>query len=68
MTYFHPSDFDPGQPVMDYLPPIRKWKNGVNLKGSFSKFQKYLSDFKFINVYEAEKIINWGKAKCIELK
>jgi polysaccharide deacetylase family protein (PEP-CTERM system associated) len=67
MTYFHPSDFDPDQPDMPHLTYLRRWKNRVGLKNSYSKFNKYLSDFNFINVEEADKLINWSNANCIKL-
>jgi polysaccharide deacetylase family protein (PEP-CTERM system associated) len=68
MTYFHPSDFDPGQPKMKHLSLVRRWKNEAGLNGSYSKFQKYLSDFDFINIAEADKLIDWNSAKTITLK
>ena len=59
MAYLHPSDFDPDQPKMDYLPLWNRWKNGVGLNNAYAKFCKYLKDFDFISVEEAEKIIDW---------
>jgi len=67
MTYFHPSDFDPDQPQMDHLPPLRKWKNEVGLRYSFQKFQKYLKDIEFMNISQADQMIDWDSAKCIFL-
>ena len=67
MTYFHPSDFDPGQPDMKHLPLLRRWKNRVGLKSAFGKFQRYLDDFEFVNVAEADEQIDWSAAKHIEL-
>lgn len=68
LTYFHPSDFDPGQPSMTQLSHLRRWKNEVGLKGTYNKFQKYLSDFDFINIAEADKLIDWSQARVISLK
>ncbi|MCH4155056.1 MAG: polysaccharide deacetylase family protein [Muribaculaceae bacterium] len=67
MGYFHPSDFDPNQPKMKYLPIYQQWKNSVGLKSSFNKFKKYLSDFEFINIEQADIKIDWNKAKTIIL-
>ncbi len=39
MTYFHPRDFDPEQPVLENLSRIRKLKSYVGLKNSKEKFQ-----------------------------
>ena len=67
MTYFHPSDFDPGQPDMKHLPILRRWKNRVGLKGAFSKYEKYLSDFDFVNLEQADKMIDWDSLDDIKL-
>jgi len=63
MSYFHPSDFDPHQPSMKHLSPIRRWKNEVKLDGAFAKFQKYLHDLDFVSVAEADKLIDWTTVK-----
>lgn len=67
MTYFHPRDFDPDQPVIKSLPWIRKFKSYYGLKGAFSKFQQLLNDFKFVNVKEADKMIDWKTTKSINI-
>ena len=67
MTYFHPRDFDPNQPMVKSLPMIRKFKSYVGLKHSFRKFQHLLDDFEFINVKEAGSLIDWEKARIINL-
>lgn len=66
MTYFHTRDFDPDQPMIEYLPIMRKFKSYVGLKTSFKKFQRYLDDFGFVNVEEADKLIDWVNAKTIQ--
>ena len=67
MTYFHTRDFDPDQPVIKSLPLMRKFKSYVGLSASFGKFQKLLNDFEFLSVREANKSIDWEKARVIEL-
>lgn len=67
MTYFHPRDFDPEQPVINSLPMMRKFKSYYGLKGAFSKFQKLLNDFEFINIEQADKLIDWNKAREIHI-
>ena len=67
MTYFHPRDFDPDQPMIQSLPLLRKFKSYVGLKGSFSKFQRFLDDFKFVNLEEADRMIDWDKVRQIKL-
>lgn len=59
MTYFHPRDFDPNQPVLDNQKGLRKFKSYVGLKSSFAKFDNYLNDFNFINIEEANNVIEW---------
>ena len=67
MTYFHPRDFDKGQPMINSLPLKRKFKSYFGISGAFKKWQKLLNDFDFINVEEAAKQINWDKQRIIEL-
>lgn len=67
MTYFHPRDFDPDQPMIDSLPLMRKFKSYVGLSTSFAKFQKMLNDFEFVSVKEANELIDWKTIRVIEL-
>lgn len=67
MTYFHPRDFDPGQPILKTLPPMRRFKSYVGLKKSFSKFENYLNDFDFINIEQANEKIDWDKARKVKV-
>jgi polysaccharide deacetylase family protein (PEP-CTERM system associated) len=68
MTYFHPRDFDPMQPVIKSLPLMRKFKSYVGLKTSFKKLQRLLSDFNFIDIQEADRQVDWDKMKKISIK
>jgi polysaccharide deacetylase family protein (PEP-CTERM system associated) len=65
MTYFHPRDFDPNQPVISSLSLERKFKSYVGLKGSFTKFKRYIADFNFVNLEQANSQIEWDKSKRI---
>ena len=67
MTYFHPRDFDPGQPVIGNLNFKRKFMSYVGLKKSFSKFERLVNDYKFITVEEAGKQTDWNAAPIINL-
>lgn len=67
MTYFHPSDFDPDQPSMKQLKISRRIKNEIGLKGSFKKFEKLISNKKFINIESAISNIDWDKAEKFKL-
>lgn len=68
MTYFHPRDFDTGQPVIKSLPIIRRFKSYVGIKGAFAKFQHLLNHYDFMNVEEANSIIEWEKTPLIKLE
>jgi hypothetical protein len=65
MTYFHPRDFDPQQPKIPDLPLIRMFKSYVGLGAAFHKFQKLLNDFDFIDIAEADTLIDWEKVRTI---
>lgn len=67
MTYFHPREFDPSTPRVSSLPLMRKFKTYVNVKGNFSKWKKLLDDFAFVNVAEADQLIDWEKQRVVKL-
>ena len=67
MSYFHPSDFDPDQPQMPQLSWMRQFKNRVGLKGSYKKFQRYMGDFDFVNLLEADETIDWNKMNSVSV-
>jgi hypothetical protein len=67
MTYFHARDFDPGQPVIQSLPLIRKFKSYVGLSTSFAKISKLLDNFEFMSIREADKVIDWKNSPSIDL-
>ena len=65
MTYFHARDFDSGQPVIQSLPLMRKFKSYVGLSTSFPKFQKMLDHFEFMSVRQADNLIVWKSQKLL---
>jgi hypothetical protein len=52
---------------MKHLPMLRRWKNRVGLKGAFNKYEKYLSDFEFVDLEQADKMIDWDSLEEIKL-
>lgn len=66
MTYFHPRDFDAGQPVLD-LPLHRRFKSYVGLKGAYKKLDQWLAENKFIDIEAADKLVNWDAAPFVEM-
>ncbi len=67
MTYFHPRDFDPDQPILEGLSKFRRFKSYYGLDKSFEKFQKLLTDFDFVDIASANDTINWNLQKTIYL-
>ena len=67
MTYFHPRDFDPGQPIIKELSLVRKFKSYVGLANCLNKLETWTSHFSFVDLNEADKMINWSKSPIIEL-
>tara|TARA_B100000963_G_scaffold289151_1_gene258552 strand:- start:2745 stop:3599 length:855 start_codon:yes stop_codon:yes gene_type:complete len=67
MTYFHPRDFDTGQPVVPGLSLFRYFKSYIGIKDCKSKLEKWLDDFEFIDLKTANKNIDWKKVSLINL-
>ncbi len=67
MSYFHPRDFDYGQPMLPQLPLIRKFKSYYGLKGAFPKFERWLDDFNTMSLLQADKEIDWSTAKIVSI-
>ncbi|NER13241.1 DUF3473 domain-containing protein [Leptobacterium flavescens] len=67
MTYFHPRDFDPGQPVIKELSAFRKFKSYYGLGGSFSKLEKFIKDYSFVDLKTYSEEINWNEVTKVGL-
>jgi len=67
MTYFHPRDFDPDQPIIEELSAARKFKSYVGLKNAFNKLERMIDDFEFVDVNHANQITQWKKVKIVKL-
>lgn len=68
MTYLHMRDFDYGQPRMKHLSTMRYFKSYYGIKGAYNKFEKMLTDFKWINLEQAAERIDFDKVRVVELK
>ena len=66
MTYFHPRDFDCDQPIIKNLSIIRKFKSYYGINSAFPKLEKLISDFEFIDLIEANNLINWDSINAIK--
>jgi polysaccharide deacetylase family protein (PEP-CTERM system associated) len=67
MTYFHPRDFDPGQPMLEGLGPVRRFKSYYGLARSEEKFRRLLDDFELIDLRSAERLVDWENCKRIKI-
>ena len=60
MTYFHPRDFDPEQPIIPGLSPLRRFKSYVGLSGAETKLRAILQQYDFMTVLDAASAIDWA--------
>lgn len=67
LSYIHPRDLDSGQPMVPGLPAARRFKSYVGLDGAEKKLRQFLTDFKFTDMANAEKNVDWDKARIIKL-
>jgi polysaccharide deacetylase family protein (PEP-CTERM system associated) len=67
MTYFHPRDFDARQPKISTLPLTRMFKSYVGLRRAFYKLQKLLTDFDFVDISEADRMIDWDNVQVVNI-
>ena len=67
MSYLHPRDFDANQPMIEGLSLFRKFKSYVGLKNSLNKLDRLINDFHFIDLEEADNLVDWSTAKVIKL-
>lgn len=65
MTYFHPRDFDSGQPILDGLSPLRRFKSYVGIKGALTKLDRLLCEVKFLDLEQANRQVDWTSAERI---
>lgn len=67
MTYFHPRDFDPEQPMIEELSLSRKFKSYYGLAKSQKKLVRFVNDRHFISLGEAEAQIDWNNVPAVTL-
>jgi polysaccharide deacetylase family protein (PEP-CTERM system associated) len=65
MSYFHPRDFDPGQPRLKDLKRFKYFKSYVGLSKTKEKFDFWLEDYSFVDVTSAVDSINWNDIEII---
>lgn len=67
ISYIHPRDLDAGQPMIRELPWSRRFKSYVGLKGAEGKLRRLLTDFPFMDLAAADRLVDWGGVPVIEL-
>ena len=67
MTYFHPRDFDAGQPMIPELSAARRFKSYYGLEQAEGKLRSLLDDFEFTDLAGAEAAVDWDEAPVIAL-
>ncbi|MCC5922412.1 MAG: polysaccharide deacetylase family protein [Crocinitomicaceae bacterium] len=67
MTYFHPRDFDPQQPMVPGLSAVRKFKSYYGLKQTEVKLRKWVNNFEFMDLAKANEKVNWTDAPVIDI-
>ena len=67
MTYFHPRDFDAGQPMIQDLSYMRKFKSYYGLSSAMTKLEFLIQKYPFVDLATAEKEINWEEARVVRL-
>ena len=67
MSYLHPRDLDPNQPMIKELSLQRKFKSYVGLKTAQDKLEKWLTDFEFVDIATANQEIDWNSVKKVRL-
>jgi len=67
MTYFHPRDFDPGQPVVPNLTRYRHFKSYVGLSSSMKKLIRLLETYEFVSARDAIDSMDWNMVETVDL-
>ena len=60
MTYFHPRDFDPEQPVVSGLSYFRRVKSYYGLASSLPKLRTLFNEIDFVDLRTAVRTIDWS--------
>ena len=67
MSYFHPRDFDFGQPIIGDLNRLRRFKSYAGIEGCEAKLRRWLNDFSFCDLKSAQEEIDWDQVNTIKL-
>lgn len=67
ISYIHPRDLDFYQPRIKKLGLVKTFKSYYGIKGADRKLFSLLTDFKFVDIHDADKMIDWTKVSVIDL-
>jgi polysaccharide deacetylase family protein (PEP-CTERM system associated) len=67
MTYFHPRDFDPEQPLIPELTLYRKFKSYYGLRSAYRKLERLLEEYPFMDLATADSQTDWTQARHVRL-
>jgi len=67
ISYIHPRDLDPGQPMVPGLSPVRRFKSYFGLAGAEAKLRRYLADFPFTDLSTAVSAVDWASAPVVRV-
>ena len=67
LSYIHPRDLDAGQPMIKSLSAARKFRSYYGLKGAEPKLRRWLTDFQFVDIKNADCMLDWSSVQHIKL-
>lgn len=67
MTYLHMRDFDYEQPRFKHLSAMRYFKSYHGIRKAYPKFLRMLNDYKWLNLEQAVKKIDFNNIRQVEL-
>lgn len=67
MTYFHPRDFEPDQPMLPGLGPLRRFKSYYGLGRAAPKLKRLLQRHEFISLAQADSQVDWTGAETVRI-
>lgn len=68
MSYLHPRDFDASQPRIADLSFVRSFKSYVGLSGALGKLERWISDFRFVDIKTAISLVDWEQVPVVDLE
>ena len=68
MSYLHPRDFDSEQPVIKGLSTFRYFKSYVGLSGAIDKLEKWIDEFRFVDLKTALELVDWATVPVVRVE